>query len=169
MLTRRRIDAQPEWTEEEQRRLEQGLREYSCDEGSNIFRYAKLARQVGSRSLREVALRVYWMNQIERELKEDVHRQKGAAEDIFKGQGLNGSTPEGCDDALETLTQNYGQFAADHLQRSMSEGSYAGNSPLLNQLSYNVSGIQSSAASLDTSLEEMPSMPVQVADDGMLI
>ncbi|OIW03757.1 hypothetical protein TanjilG_30033 [Lupinus angustifolius] len=58
-----------DWTTEEQAILEEGLAEYAS--ASNIVRYAKIALQLQNKTVRDVALRVRWMNK-----KENSKRRK---------------------------------------------------------------------------------------------
>ncbi|MED6170820.1 hypothetical protein PIB30_034730 [Stylosanthes scabra] len=58
-----------DWTSEEQAILEDGLTKYASE--SNIVRYAKIALQLQSKTVRDVALRVRWMNK-----KENSKRRK---------------------------------------------------------------------------------------------
>ncbi|CAK8535970.1 unnamed protein product [Lathyrus sativus] len=58
-----------DWTPEEQATLEDGLSKYSSE--SNIVRYAKIAQQLNNKTVRDVALRVRWMNK-----KENSKRRK---------------------------------------------------------------------------------------------
>ncbi|RYR42560.1 hypothetical protein Ahy_A08g039024 [Arachis hypogaea] len=51
-----------DWTPEEQSILEDGLSKYASE--TNIVRYAKIALQLQSKTVRDVALRVRWMNNI---------------------------------------------------------------------------------------------------------
>ena len=48
-----------EWTSKEQAILEEGLLKYASE--SDIVRYAKIAQQLHSKTMRDVALRVKWM------------------------------------------------------------------------------------------------------------
>ncbi|KAL5156747.1 GTPase-activating protein GYP7 [Glycine soja] len=58
-----------DWTAEEQAILEDGLSKYASE--SNIVRYAKIALQLQHKTVRDVALRVRWMNK-----KENSKRRK---------------------------------------------------------------------------------------------
>ncbi|XP_027341345.1 uncharacterized protein LOC113854524 [Abrus precatorius] len=58
-----------DWTPEEQAILEDGLTKYASE--SNIVRYAKIALQLQHKTVRDVALRVRWMNK-----KENSKRRK---------------------------------------------------------------------------------------------
>ncbi|KAL1345162.1 hypothetical protein HN51_018950 [Arachis hypogaea] len=58
-----------DWTPEEQSILEDGLSKYASE--TNIVRYAKIALQLQSKTVRDVALRVRWMNK-----KENSKRRK---------------------------------------------------------------------------------------------
>ncbi|CAI8592189.1 unnamed protein product [Vicia faba] len=58
-----------DWTPEEQATLEDGLSKYASE--SNIVRYAKIAQQLNNKTVRDVALRVRWMNK-----KENSKRRK---------------------------------------------------------------------------------------------
>ncbi|CAJ1955512.1 unnamed protein product [Sphenostylis stenocarpa] len=58
-----------DWTAEEQAILEDGLVKYASE--SNIVRYAKIALQLQHKTVRDVALRVRWMNK-----KENSKRRK---------------------------------------------------------------------------------------------
>ncbi|XP_004486880.1 uncharacterized protein [Cicer arietinum] len=58
-----------DWTPEEQATLENGLSKYATE--SNIVRYAKIALQLQNKTVRDVALRVRWMNK-----KENSKRRK---------------------------------------------------------------------------------------------
>ncbi|QCE09101.1 uncharacterized protein LOC114183180 [Vigna unguiculata] len=58
-----------DWTAEEQTILEDGLSKYASE--SNIVRYAKIALQLQHKTVRDVALRVRWMNK-----KENSKRRK---------------------------------------------------------------------------------------------
>ncbi|KAE9588123.1 putative Homeobox domain-containing protein [Lupinus albus] len=58
-----------DWTTEEQAILEDGLAKYASE--SNIVRYAKIALQLQNKTVRDVALRVRWMNK-----KENSKRRK---------------------------------------------------------------------------------------------
>ncbi|XP_058748906.1 uncharacterized protein LOC131653944 [Vicia villosa] len=58
-----------DWTPEEQTTLEDGLSKYASE--SNIVRYAKIAQQLNNKTVRDVALRVRWMNK-----KENSKRRK---------------------------------------------------------------------------------------------
>ncbi|KAK7261645.1 hypothetical protein RIF29_27961 [Crotalaria pallida] len=58
-----------DWTPEEQAILEEGLAKYAS--ASNILRYAKVALQLHNKTVRDVALRVRWMNK-----KENSKRRK---------------------------------------------------------------------------------------------
>ncbi|MED6144675.1 hypothetical protein PIB30_017776 [Stylosanthes scabra] len=58
-----------DWTSEEQAILEDGLTKYASE--TNIVRYAKIALQLQTKTVRDVALRVRWMNK-----KENSKRRK---------------------------------------------------------------------------------------------
>lgn len=58
-----------DWSPEEQSILEDGLAKYASE--SNIVRYAKIAQQLNNKTVRDVALRVRWMNK-----KENSKRRK---------------------------------------------------------------------------------------------
>lgn len=58
-----------DWSPEEQSILKDGLAKYASE--SNIVRYAKIAQQLNNKTVRDVALRVRWMNK-----KENSKRRK---------------------------------------------------------------------------------------------
>ncbi|KAK2975755.1 hypothetical protein RJ640_027609 [Escallonia rubra] len=66
-------DCSTDWTAEEQSVLEEGLTQYASE--TNIIRYAKIARQLQNKSVRDVAFRCRWMTKKEanRRKKEDHH------------------------------------------------------------------------------------------------
>ncbi|KAL3829205.1 hypothetical protein ACJIZ3_018007 [Penstemon smallii] len=65
-----------DWTPEEQSLLEDGLAKYACE--SNIILYAKIALQLKTKSVRDVALRCRWMTrkEINKKRKDDFNARK---------------------------------------------------------------------------------------------
>ncbi|KAI9079406.1 hypothetical protein K1719_038705 [Acacia pycnantha] len=64
-----------DWTPDEQAILEEGLAKFTSE--SNIIRYAKIALQLQNKTVRDVALRVRWMNKKEnsKRRKDDLTRK----------------------------------------------------------------------------------------------
>ncbi|CAO2821802.1 unnamed protein product [Amaranthus hypochondriacus] len=89
-----------DWTAEEQSILENGLTKYASV--SSILRYAKIAMELPSKTVRDVALRARWMNkkEISKRRKED-HARKSkdkrekVTESSSKSSQLHASRPGG--------------------------------------------------------------------------
>ncbi|KAI5413647.1 hypothetical protein KIW84_057993 [Lathyrus oleraceus] len=68
-----------DWTPEEQATLEDGLSKYASE--SNIVRYAKIAQQLNNKTVRDVALRVRWMNKENSKRRKDDHNLSRKSKD----------------------------------------------------------------------------------------